>query len=53
MRAVYIRIGHDNDLMITELGDIEIVMDSGTERSDHGFNLGVGIDFIQSCLLYV
>ena len=53
MRAIHIRIGHDDDLVVTQLGNIEIIVNSGTKGGDHGFDLGVGIDLIQSRLLYV
>ena len=53
MGSVYIRIGHDDDLVITQLGNIEIVMDSGSECRDHRLDLRIGIDLVQSCLLHI
>ena len=53
MRTVYIGIGHQNDLVVTKLGNIKIFMDTGTESSDHCLDLGIGIDLIQSCLLHI
>lgn len=53
MRTVYIGIGHQNDFIVTKLRNIEIFMNTGTERCDHCFDFGIGIDFIQSCLFYI
>ena len=53
MGSVHIRISHNDDLMITELSNIKIFMDSCAESRDHGFDLGIGIDFIQSCLFNI
>ena len=37
MRAVHVRVGHDDDLGVAELGDVEIVLaDAGAERGDEG-----------------
>ena len=53
MRTIYIGIGHQNDFIVTKLRNIEIFMNAGTKRCDHCFDLGVSIDFIQSCLFYI
>ena len=53
MGAVHIGICHDNDLMVSQLGDIKIFMDPCTESCDHGFDLRIGIDLIQPCFLHV
>ena len=51
--AVHVGIGHDDDLVIPELGDIEIFVDTGSERGDHGTDLGISQDPVQSCLFHV
>ena len=53
MRTVYIGIGHQNDLVVTKLGNIKILMDSSTKSSDHCLDLSIGINLIQSCLFYI
>ena len=53
MCTIHVRIGHDDDLVVAQLGNIKIIVDSGTERSNHSFDLCIGINFVQSGLLYV
>ena len=53
VRAVDIGIGHDDDLVVAQFGDIEIVVDSGSECRNHRFDLGIGINFIETCFLYI
>ena len=53
MCSIDIGIGHDDDLVISQFGNIEVVMDSGTKRRDHRLDLGIAVDLIQSCLLYI
>ena len=53
MCSINVGIGHDNDLVISQFGNIEIIMDSCTECSDHCLDLGITVDLIQSCLLYI
>ena len=53
MGTVHIGISHDDDLVIAELRDIEILMNSGTERRDHGFDLRISVDPVESRLLHV
>ena len=53
MCTVHVGIGHDDDLVITQFGNIKIFMDSCTKCSDHRLDLGIAVDLIQSCLLYV
>ena len=53
MCTVHVGIGHDDDLMITQLGNIKILMDSGAKCCDHRLDLGIAVDLIQSCLLYI
>ena len=53
MRTVNIGIGHNDDLVITKLGNIKILMDSGSEGSDHCLDLFVSVNLIQTCLLNI
>ena len=53
MRSIDVGIGHDDDLVISQLGNIEVVMNSCTESGDHCLDLGIAINLIQSCLLYI
>ena len=53
MGSVHIGIGHDNDLVVAQLCDIEIFMDSGSEGGDHGLDLGVAVDAVHSGLFHV
>ena len=53
MGAIHIGIGHDNNLVVAELRDIEILVDSCSEGCDHGFNLRVSVDPVESRLLHV
>ena len=53
MCTINIGIGHDDDLVITKLADIKILMDSRSKCCDHSFDLGICINFIQTCFLYV
>ena len=53
MRTVNIGISHDDDLMITKFGDIKIFVNSSSESSDHGFDLFVSVNLIQTCFLNI
>ena len=53
MRSIHIGIGHDNNLVIAKLRDIEILMNSGSERCNHCFNFRIGVDTVQSGLLHI
>ena len=53
MRAINIGIGHDDDLVITQLADIKVLVDSGTKGCDHRLDLGVAVDSVQTGFLYV
>ena len=53
MRTVDIGIGHDDDLVVTKFGNIKILMDSGSKRSDHRLDLRIAVNLVQSRFLYV
>ena len=53
MRAVHVRVGHDDDLVVAELRDIEILVDSRSKRRYHGFDLRVSVNTVESRLLHV
>jgi hypothetical protein len=42
-----------NDLVITQLGNIKVFMNSGTKCSDHCFDLGIAVNFIQSRFFHI
>ena len=53
MRAIHVGIGHDDDLVIPQLGDVEIFVDAGSKGRDHGADLRIAQDPVQSCLFHV
>ena len=53
MRAVHIGIGHDDDLVIAELIDVELIADARAERNDQRIELVVAVDLIDARLLNV
>ena len=48
MRAVYVRIGHDNDLAVAELIYIEVLTDSAAESLNDRNDGGVCVNLIKS-----
>ena len=53
MRTVNISIGHQNDLVIAQFLDVELVVNSSTQRGDDRLNLVVLQHAIQPRLLHV
>ena len=53
MRTVNVGIGHDDDLVVSELTEIEVLGYTGSERSDHSSYLFVSEYLILSSLFYV
>ena len=57
MRSVDVRIGHDDDLVIAKFGNIEIVSvsfgEAAAERIDHGLDLCIGKNLVDTCFLDV
>ena len=53
VRAVDIGIRHDDDLVVTELIDVEILAKAGAERDDDGLELIVAVNFVGSHLFDV
>ncbi len=53
MRAVHVRIRHNDDFVIAKLRNVKIFMYSGTKGADHGFDLVIPIDPVQPCLLHI
>ena len=41
------------DFIVTQLGNIKILMDTGTESCNHRLDFRIGINLIQSCLLHI
>ena len=53
VRSIDIGIGHDNDLVISQLTDIKIFVDSRSKCCDHCLNLSISVNLIKTCFLYV
>ena len=53
MRAVHVGIGHDDDLVIAELFDVELLADARAERGDDGLELVVAVDLVGARLFHV
>ena len=53
MRTIHIGISHDNNLMIPQLGNIKILMNSCSKRRDHSLDLRIGVNLIQPCFFYI
>ncbi len=51
MRAVYVRIGQDNNLVVAELFDVEFVADAAAECSNHGFDFVILQNLFKRCFL--
>ena len=41
MLAVDVGVGHQHDLVVPQLGDVELVVDSGAQRGDDRLHFGV------------
>ena len=57
MGAVHVRIGHNNDFVVTKLRNIEVISvsfgKSATKGIDHGLDLRIGKHLVDTCLLHV
>ena len=57
MSTIDIGISHDNNLVITKLGDIEVISvsfgETTSECIDHSFDFGIGKNLVYTCLFYV
>ena len=53
MRAVNIRIRHDDDFIITQLFSIEFIADTRAERRDNRRQLIIAVYLVESCFLDV
>ena len=53
MAAVDIGIGHDDDLVIAQLVDVELIPDAGAERDDQRVELVVAVDLVGARLFDV
>ena len=53
MRAVDVRVRHDNDLAVSELGNVKFVTDTAAQRLNNGNERGVCIHLVKSGLFYV
>src|SRR5665647_1152730 len=53
VRAVHVGVGHDDDLVVAGLRDVELVAEAGADRADHGEDLVVGEHLVDARLLDV
>ncbi len=53
VRAVHVGVGHDDDLVVARLRDVELVAEAGADRADHGEDLVVGEHLVDARLLDV
>ena len=53
VRAVDVGVGHQHDLVVAQLGDVEVLMDPGAERGDDRLDLAVLQDPVDPGLLDV
>ncbi|MCY1221926.1 hypothetical protein D9M72_339990 [compost metagenome] len=53
MLAIHVGIGHEHDLVIAQLGEVEVLANAGAECSDHGLDLVVAEGLVQPCPLNV
>ena len=51
--SIHIRVGHDDDLVVTGLLHIEVLPDPRADRGDHGADLFVRENFVDPCALDV
>src|SRR6478609_573085 len=45
--AVDVGIGHEHDLVVAQLGDVEVLANAGAEGGDHGLDLGIAERLVQ------
>ena len=53
VRAVDVGVGHDDDPVVTQAGDVELVADAGADRGDHRLDLRVREHLVDPVLLAV
>jgi hypothetical protein len=53
VHAVDVGVGHQHDLVIARLVEVEVLADAGAERRDQRLDLGVGQDLVDAGLLDV
>jgi hypothetical protein len=54
VRAVNVRVGHENDFVVAELAQIKIIFpDAGAERGDEGLNLAVAEHLVEAGLFNI
>ena len=53
MGTVNIGISHNDDLVISQFGNIEIIMNTGTKGGNHSLDLRIGVNLIQTGLFHV
>ena len=53
VRAVYVRVGHDDDLVVARLLYVQLVADAGAQGADDGEDLVVGEHLVYARLVHV
>ncbi len=53
MGAIHIRIGHDDDLVVTQLGNIKIFMNTGSKCRNHGLNFRIAVNPVHPGLFHI
>ena len=53
MRAVHIRISHNHDLVVAQLGNVKVLADAGAQRGHHRHQLFVAVNLVQPCLFHI
>ena len=53
MCTVHVGIRHDNNLAITQLCDIKILVNPCAKRGNHRLDLCIAIDLVKTCLLHI
>ena len=53
VRTVHIRIGHDEHLVVTQLGDVKFLANAAAQGQHHGHQFIVAVDLIGAGLFHV
>ena len=57
MGAIHVRIGHNNNFVVTKLRNVEVISvsfgKSAAKGIDHGLDLRIGQHLVDTCLLHV
>ena len=53
MGAVHVGIGHNDNLAVPQLREVEVLPNAGAQGHHHRHQLLVGVHLVQPCLLHV